>query len=174
MQYLQVFPSLQTKSKYQIWSTDKQPQNWSAAWDGLAGTKKKKSTLETKSRFKQTSFKYILSLQASGFSCVSSSSNPPSEIVWQVGQHSQLTNIFCPFWLLLWQFLQVEDAMGNKLSDVLQVFEVGIVHKWCTEMLGKKLWIIILVDQTCVASNLMTYLPVWKEHLQFSTNQLKY
>jgi len=38
--------------------------------------------------------------QASGFSCVSSSSNPPADIVWQVA-----------------------DAMGNKLSSVLQESE---------------------------------------------------
>jgi len=51
--------------------------------------------------------------QASGFSCVSSSSNPPSDIVWQV-----------------------EDAMGNKLSSVLQESEPVTSwtgHGWETE-----------------------------------------
>merc|ERR1719234_1777366 len=51
--------------------------------------------------------------QASGFSCVSSSSNPPADIVWQVA-----------------------DAMGNKLSSVLQESEPVTSwtgHGWETE-----------------------------------------
>merc|ERR1719234_2104744 len=73
--------------------------------------------------------------QASGFSCVSSSSNPPADIVWQVA-----------------------NAMGNKLSSVLQESEPVTSwtgHGWETEssVIFTPESGLTSVLLTCVASN---------------------